>query len=251
MEAAAEPELRLSLPLIPYENVGTWKHLIRVTAYIQRFVKACRRKNGSASKHLTAEEIEAAEIYWIRYIQSICFTKEICSLQGGMLIPKTSKIWKLLPFLDGNGLLRVKGRLQCLDDSSDIRHPIILPTESHDTGLIIDDFHQRTLHGGTIIMLSQMRTRFWIPKGRQCIQKRMKTCVVCRKLFGRPSSAPFGALSADRLRLFRPFDVAGVDFTGPLYSFDELDNMNKLYMMIFACAGSSCASRDVDELING
>lgn len=34
VEAAAEPELRPSLPLIPYENVGTWKHLIRVTAYI-------------------------------------------------------------------------------------------------------------------------------------------------------------------------------------------------------------------------
>lgn len=99
------------------------------------------------------------------------------------------------------------------------------------------DYHQRILHGGANLVLSQLRERFWILKGRPLVKKILKQCVICKKLWGKPSSQPFGPLPLERLTLSRPFDNVGVDFAGPLYCFDHSNGeMSKTYFMIFTCA---------------
>ncbi|XP_055910901.1 uncharacterized protein LOC129945267 [Eupeodes corollae] len=184
----------------------------------------------------TTSELEAAELYWLRYLQNISFSNEILYLQKEKSVPKTSKISQLCPFLDDNGLMRLKGRLQLLDVPLNQKHPIILP-KSYLVKLIIDDYHQRTCHGGTNVVLCKLREQFWILKGRPFIKARIKTCIICQKLFAKPVSQPFGPLPIERITMSRPFECVGVDFAGPLFYLDESSNqMNKSYLMVFTCA---------------
>ena len=64
-------------------------------------------------------------------------------------------------------LLRCKGRLQ--NATIDARHPIILPQDQYLTELIIRDCHQRVLHNEVKETLTELRTRFWVVRGRQII----------------------------------------------------------------------------------
>lgn len=67
-------------------------------------------------------------------------------------------------YLDDNGLIRQKGRLQYSQESS--RHVIVLPNNGHFTELLIRPVHQIALHGGVKATLAQLRAKFWILQGR-------------------------------------------------------------------------------------
>ena len=55
---------------------------------------------------------------------------------------KTSSwLYKLDPFLDGNRILRVCGRLRHASLTEDVKFPIIVPRNSHVTELIVMHFH--------------------------------------------------------------------------------------------------------------
>lgn len=63
-------------------------------------------------------------------------------------------------FIDMNGILRVGGRLQNLEASEDLRHPILLGND-HLTTLIIRDLHENKLyHLRTDIVLANLRQEF-------------------------------------------------------------------------------------------
>ena len=66
-------------------------------------------------------------------------------------------------------LLRCKGRLQNATIPVDARHPIILTQDHYLTELIIRDCHQRVLYNGVKETLTELRTRFWVVRGRQII----------------------------------------------------------------------------------
>ncbi|XP_072170623.1 uncharacterized protein [Diadema setosum] len=52
-------------------------------------------------------------------------------------IKKASALYRLDPFIDEDGLLRVRGRLDRASMSRDVRHPVILPQKGHITSLLI------------------------------------------------------------------------------------------------------------------
>lgn len=76
-------------------------------------------------------------------------------------IDHRSKLITLTPFIDGNGILRVKGRLENSTLTYDEIHPIILPPFAHLTQLLIDRAHLRSLHGGTGLVTSLLRRQYW------------------------------------------------------------------------------------------
>ena len=86
------------------------------------------------------------------------------------------------------------------------------------TALVIKACHEQVLHSGLRATLAQVRSRFWIPKGRQTIKTMLKKCFLCKKHEGRPFTAPEPAsLPEFRVRQSPPFSKVGVDFAGPLY----------------------------------
>jgi hypothetical protein len=63
-------------------------------------------------------------------------------------LPKGSKLIKLNPYLDQDGLLRVGGRLKFAKINEDQKHQLILPKSHHITRSIIHMYHILNLHAG-------------------------------------------------------------------------------------------------------
>ena len=72
---------------------------------------------------------------------------------------------------DCNGVLRWKRRLEYSDLPQDAKEPIILPKDHRLTYLQIQQCHKRVLHSGVRGTLAELRSRFWVPKGRQLVKK--------------------------------------------------------------------------------
>ncbi|XP_071055128.1 uncharacterized protein [Onthophagus taurus] len=170
---------------------------------------------GLARGSLSPAEIDFALLFWVREEQRIQFQQEIHDLKAGKPISKSSPLFRLTPFIDGNDILRITGRLRFASLDWDEKHPMIIPKTSHLTTLIIDSHHRRTFHGGTQLTLSYIRRRFWIVGGRIPVRSFIQQCIVCVRLRAETSQQLMGQLPPARVIPSRPFLHTGVDYAGP------------------------------------
>lgn len=115
-----------SEPLLQLEKYSKLQTVLRVTAWIQRFVYNCRSKQRKAGE-LTAEEMSDAEKLWIHEAQFDSFERELNEMKTGKNVHKDSKIRDFNSFIDEHGLICVGGRLQQSDMSNNEQHPWLLP----------------------------------------------------------------------------------------------------------------------------
>ena len=73
------------------------------------------------------EELKRAEREVIKSVQQRHFRKEIMVLGNGNYLKSSSKILKLDPFLDQDGILKGGGRIRKCGISDEIQHPNLLP----------------------------------------------------------------------------------------------------------------------------
>lgn len=124
---------------------------------------------------------------------------------------------KELQVVDYNGILRCKGRLSNSDLGLEGRQPILLPRNHRLTTLTIEDCHQRTYHSGLRATLAELRSRYWVPRGRQTMNKIIRNCVVCKRVQVKSFAAqPIADLPDFRVKQDEPFSKVGIDFAGPL-----------------------------------
>ena len=101
---------------------------------------------------------------------------------------------KLKPILV-DGVLRVGGRLDKAPVDFSVRHPVILPSDSHFTALLILHHHQLVGHSGMGHTWASLRQSYWIVKGSATVRRVIGNCVFCKK-----RNAPVGQqLMADLL----------------------------------------------------
>ena len=74
-------------------------------------------------------------------------------------------------YKDENQHLKCGGRLAHAELNSETRHPILLPREHHLAKLIVEHCHKEVKHGGVKDTLAELRSQYWIPKGRQFVKK--------------------------------------------------------------------------------
>lgn len=129
----------------------------------------------------------------------------------------SSALSPLSPFVDGDGILRVGGRLARADLPYAIKHPMLLPKDHAVTKMIIRDVHCRNIHAGTQATLNSIRQQFWIPNGKSVIRSILHKCVTCRKVKPRTLNHPMGDLPKVRVAQSRPFLHTGVDYCGPIF----------------------------------
>lgn len=72
-------------------------------------------------------------------------------------------------YKDEQGLVRCKGRLNNSDLNVETRNPILLPRDHPLTTLVIRQCHSNVLHNGVKETLLELRSRFWVVKGRSYI----------------------------------------------------------------------------------
>ncbi|XP_064463610.1 uncharacterized protein LOC135374602 [Ornithodoros turicata] len=217
------------------EKYSSHRRLTRVTAWVLRFERNVRCRNGRTVGTLTVKELNDADNLWVKQAQAEHFAEEVNLLQMGHPVASDSKLANLRPYLDDNGIIRLRTRLQCGADGEDVKCPIILPRAHHYTKLVVERAHHRTLHGGLQDTLNEVRERWWIPQGRQLTKALIFRCITCSRNRVKAASAPTAPLPSDRITPNQPFEVVGVDFAGPVMVRSERGS-SKSYIALFTCA---------------
>ncbi|KRZ01024.1 hypothetical protein T4C_1269, partial [Trichinella pseudospiralis] len=91
----------------------TFSKLARVTAWCLRFAKNCRHPSNQRQEELTIEELNKAELYWMKTVQNETFRDEKSLLMKGKL-SENSRLIHLTPFIDEFGVMRVGGRFTAI-----------------------------------------------------------------------------------------------------------------------------------------
>ncbi|XP_074629582.1 uncharacterized protein LOC141887215 [Acropora palmata] len=183
--------------------------LLTITALVLRFTRKLKSKGREprlVPVDITAEDILEAEELWIRDIQiDLTSSAKFKNWEGEFGV-----------FSDPNGILRCGGRLGNADLSESQRHPALLDANHHVTPLILRACHERVHHNGVKETLTELRSRFWIVRGRQVEKKLLHECAICRRLQGKPYSPPTApSLPSFRITKEQRFTFTGVDFAGP------------------------------------
>ena len=146
--------------IINCEDYSDFSKLCRVTAYVIRFVnniKAGSSKPVSpvGSRSFTSEVL-FSESLWILESQKSLLQNPNFKQQ----------CVQLAVIKDMNGILRCKGRLCNSPLPETAKFPAWLPCDHHITKLIIRDCHHKVMHNGVRETLTELRSRFWLTKGR-------------------------------------------------------------------------------------
>ncbi|XP_064481597.1 uncharacterized protein LOC135394669 [Ornithodoros turicata] len=87
-------------PLLNVESFSTCRRLLRVTAWVLRFVGNTRRSTSLSYSWLTAEELRRAQLYWEKQARSESYAEEQSRLKERRPVSLQSKIASLRPYLD-------------------------------------------------------------------------------------------------------------------------------------------------------
>ena len=201
-------------------------HLLRVTSLVLRAVNRFRGGAIHTSIQPSAKEMEKAKLLWLRDMQAqLTDSSEFSALKT-----------KLDLFLDKDELWRCGGRMLNTALPFSARNPILLARNHHLTTLLVFDAHERVLHNGVRETLAELRSAYWVVKGRQLVKRLLRACTTCRRHEGPPcQGVPSPPLPSFRVTESRPFQTTGVDYAGPLYIRTPVSSQTKVWMVLYTC----------------
>ncbi|XP_055630622.1 uncharacterized protein LOC129771220 [Toxorhynchites rutilus septentrionalis] len=171
-------------------------------------------------------ELQRAERYLLRCAQQESYPAEYAILRAAKkdmqasfgTVPKDSKLYQLTPFLDDNGLIRMRRRTRfCTYIFEDAKNPIVLPRGHHVTDLIIKHYHEKLHHQNHEAVMNEIRQKYRIPRLRCCYASVRRGCQRCKNEKKVPQPPVMADLPPVRLAAFsRPFTHVGVDYFGPI-----------------------------------
>lgn len=210
------------------------KSVLKYKAQVRLGKGTTQTEKGS----LKVKEIQEAECEILRFVQKQTLKQEKTKLQ------------KLNPFRNSKGLLCVGGRLNNSDLTDTAKHPVILPKKHHVVNLIIGQYHAKTGHSGTERVLTEIRQKYWILKGRSAVWTYKVKCVECRKRYAQPETPKMADLPADRVSGPRAaFSHVGLDFFGP-YAVKRGRGTAKRYGCIFTCLTTRAIHIEIAESLS-
>ena len=165
-------------------------------------------------------------------------------------IKKTSSLYRLDPFIDEEGLLRVGGRIRRASAPQCVKHPVIIPRKSHLTELLIRHYHEVSGHMGRGITHNELRQRgFWIIGGTSAVSEVLSKCVKCRRARGTLAGQKMADLPEDRVEPAPPFSYGAVDYFGP-FLIKERRSLVKRYGVLFTCMASRGVHLEVSNSLD-
>ena len=212
---------------------------------------------------VNVDDLTNAEGTIIRHVQEEAFPEELKILRAHTrnttdrremsklkaTMKKTSCLYRLDPFLDSNGILRVGGRIKRSDIPYHLKHPVILPRKGHVTTLVISHYHRRAGHPGRGITLNELRSNgYWIIGESSVVGYYITSCVLCHRLHGSVQDQKMADLPSDRLHPAPPFTYCAVDYFGPWHIKDGRKVL-KRYGVLFTCLASRAVHLEVAKTL--
>ncbi|XP_023211447.1 uncharacterized protein LOC111614313 [Centruroides sculpturatus] len=146
-----------------FERFSSWSRLYSVVSLCLTFLhNCCNPPKKCLNGFLTTSELKTAIMSIIKSVQQSYFSEEMSCLRLGKELRVHSGIIQLTPFFDAVGVIRVGGRIKNANIPETQRYPVLLPSKSHVTNLIITYYHIVYLHASQELLLSILRMQFWI-----------------------------------------------------------------------------------------
>ena len=137
--------------IMDIHHYSTLSKLLRVSAYVLRFVYNCKQ-SSSDQRHtgkLKPSEIDESACSWIRHTQQTSFPVELSTLKSNARISHHSPLARQLKlFLNSKQIICCCGRIHNANVDSNTKFPCLLPKKHPLTALIINQVHQIQLHSG-------------------------------------------------------------------------------------------------------
>ncbi|XP_022160979.1 uncharacterized protein LOC111027070 [Myzus persicae] len=175
----------------------------------------------------------------VKIVQTHYFFREVQQLQTDNQVAKKSPLYRLMPYLDEEGIIHVGGRLKYAASISTFRrHPAVLPAKSIFTQNLIREEHEDLMHGGPQAVLASIRERYWPINGRNVTRNVVRKCVICFKQRPAIVQPIMGDLPKDRVEPNRAFLKCGIDYAGPFLLKSGLRKNSpiiKAYVCLFIC----------------
>ncbi|XP_039292957.1 uncharacterized protein LOC120353413 isoform X3 [Nilaparvata lugens] len=221
------------------ERVSNSFKIIRVTAYVLRFLHNIRQKVADRrTDALSVDEIEDAEIHLLKAIQAEAFHKELEILRANDELNASSKFHSLSLFIHSDGLIRVGGRLANANIDFDFKHQILLPANHKFTKALIFYHHNKLCHAGVQATMAAIRQRFWIPSTRRTVKNVLRKCIKCFRFTHTQAAQLMGQLPSVRVNIDFPFMNVGLDYAGPFslrIGGPKSRTFGKAYFAFFIC----------------
>ena len=223
-------------PLIKVDKFSSFSKLINVTTLVYKFIFRLRKNND--------DPVKAANSYWLKFVQKENFQQELSFLLDHKVnkntckdVPKLVKSLNLV--LDGDGLIRAKGRIsKSLFYDYNVKNPVLLPKDCFLSKLIVLKLHNKCKHLGVASTVCAVRNAgFWIPKARQFVKKVLTECFICKKYNSLCYRYPARTdLPKFRVDFVKPFEHTGIDFTSHLWVTDPVTGVSKkMYILLYTC----------------
>jgi len=233
---------------------SSWNHSKRVLAVCLRFIENLRRKERG---EIAVCDLVKAERILMQKAQQSSFQEEFRQLQSDTgHVTSSSCLFKLDPFVDEHGIIRVGGRIKESSLPFEEKHPVILPKKHFVSDLIVRHYHEKCSHQGRGMTMSTVRSHgIWILGLSSVVSSLIHKCAVCRKLRHSPQGQKMSDLPSDRLDPGPAFTHVAVDCFGPFFIKDRRREL-KRYGILFTCLTSravyvdSMPSMDTDAFIN-
>ena len=214
------------------ENFSSFNRLLGVTVNVRKFCRLLLKVVCPGATTAALEDLANAEALWVVESQRV------------LVRDKNFTQWKKQfdLFQDDRKIWRCGGRIQNADLPFSAKHPALLDKDHFLSALLVKRAHERVVHSGVKATLTELRSQFWIIRGRSFVRQILGRCTVCKRFEGRPHRTP----NPPPLPLFRveeapPFTNTGVDFAGPLYIKGANDVYSKVWISLFTC----CMTRAV------
>ncbi|XP_022182691.1 uncharacterized protein LOC111042407 [Myzus persicae] len=179
----------------PLNTFSKWNHMVRVTAYMLRFVY-----NSNKHKDQISDRQQA----------------ELNLLLNSKSVSSNSRLKLLNPFIDAYGLMRVGGRLSYLDASDERRCPIVLPSKGKIVKMIFEQMHLGLLHIGPQGLLANIQLKYWPLRGRSLARATYHRCNICFRVKPNMLHPQMAPILRSRISIQRAFSRTGVDFCEPI-----------------------------------
>ncbi|XP_064394514.1 uncharacterized protein LOC135341786 [Halichondria panicea] len=216
--------------LIQVNNFSDINKLVNVLTYVLKFCSYMKRLISPTT--VCKNERMIAEVLLIKEAQLL------------LRDHKNFLMWEkqLFLFEDEHGVLRSRGRIANATLPYSTKHPIILPSDHPLTTMYIRQSHSRVLHNGVKETLTELRSRFWVIKGRSVVKQVLHSCNTCRRHEGMSCRVPPPPpLPTFRVQEAPPFTSTGVDFAGPLYVKHPGGVQTKVWIVLYTC----CVTRAI------